>query len=65
VARASICSFLLTAPIDERIPLLQYTAMYKDEGAPRVSFTRGFFLMSKGLKRYYGRPGGAEDLLQA
>jgi hypothetical protein len=43
VARASVCSFLLPATIEERIPLLQYTATYGDEGAPRVGFTRGGF----------------------
>jgi hypothetical protein len=34
---------VLTATIGERIPLLQYTATYRDEGAPRVGFTRGGF----------------------
>lgn len=33
--------FGLTAPIDERIPLLQYTRTLRSEGAPRVAFTRG------------------------
>jgi hypothetical protein len=34
VARVPSSSFLLTASIDERIPLLQYTATYRDEGHP-------------------------------
>ena len=41
VARAHFCSFLLTASIEERIPLLQYTGTLSFEGAPRVGFTRG------------------------
>ena len=32
VAQAVVCSFLLAAPIDVRIPLLQYTATYRDDG---------------------------------
>jgi putative transposase len=34
---------------------LQYTATYRNGGAPRVGFTRGGLVMPKGLKRYYGR----------
>jgi hypothetical protein len=56
VARALFCYFLSTACIDERIPLLQYTATYRNDGAPRVGFLRvGVCIMPKGLKRYYGR----------
>ncbi len=43
MARASVCSFLLTASIEERIPLLQYTVTYRNEGHPNSSihFTPG------------------------
>jgi len=41
VAQVHFCSFFLTASIDERIPLLQYTGTLRNEGAPGVSFTPG------------------------
>jgi hypothetical protein len=41
VAYSRFWSFLLTASIDERIPLPQYTITFKNEGAPRVAATRG------------------------
>ena len=55
MAQAHLCALHLTASLDERIPLLQYTATYRNGGAPRVGFTRGGLVMPKGLKRYYGR----------
>jgi hypothetical protein len=56
VARALSSSFRLTIGSDERIPLLQNTARYRNEGAPCVGFTRGgVLIMPKGLKRSYGR----------
>jgi len=55
VAQAYLCALHLTASLDERIPLLQYTATYRN-GVPHASiFTRGGLVMPKGLKRYYGR----------
>ena len=32
------------AAIDERIPLLRYSGLLRNEGAPRVGFTRGRFV---------------------
>jgi hypothetical protein len=37
----SLFSFYLTAPIDERMQLLQSTGSLRNEGAPRLGFTRG------------------------
>src|SRR6266436_6877073 len=37
----SLFSFFLTLPIDERIPLLQYSRTLRNKGAPRAGFTRG------------------------
>jgi hypothetical protein len=42
--------FRLTALIDERIPLLQYTVTCRNEGAPRVGFTRGGFSYAEGFE---------------
>jgi hypothetical protein len=35
----SLFSFFLTLPIDEWIPLLQYSGTLRNEGAPRAGFT--------------------------
>jgi hypothetical protein len=37
----SLFSFYLTASIDERMQLLQSTGSLRNEGAPRLGFTRG------------------------
>ncbi len=41
--------------IDERIPLLRYTATYRNEGAPRVGFTRGGFSYAERFETLWTR----------
>src|SRR6266436_1125503 len=63
MARAHFCSFLLAARIDEKIPLLQYTGTSRNEGAPRVGFTRGGLFHAQGIE-LFGWVGDSELLRQ-
>src|SRR6266853_2051234 len=40
----SLFSFRVMVAIDERILLLRYSGLLRNEGAPRVGFTRGRFV---------------------
>src|SRR5713226_3231013 len=50
VARAASCSFLLTASMAQSIPPLEFTGELRNEGAPRVGFTRGGLHHAEGFE---------------
>ena len=63
MAQVHFCSFLLTVFVDEKIPLLQYTGTLRNEGAPRVGFTRGGLFHAQGIE-LFGQVGDPELLRQ-
>src|SRR5579864_6258141 len=50
VARTASCSFLLTASMAQSIPPLEFTGELRNEGAPRVGFTRGGLHHAEGFE---------------